>query len=920
MKINRSYLISFLFAGGLTYPTFAQTYSSSSNLTAQPAADHIVPFKLSEQGVTRQVEWGADEAWISEQNLRRCVAFMGKDNVSVVRVSFQPTHALVDGDLQQEQKDTINERIRLLGFCSPDVKLELNCDHPSVDAWYKGNAERWAQLMDVTARYFQEAGYQIASIAPFNEPDYTQTGQGTLNDFYNIAGELRKNTRFDNVRICGGNTLNCDQALPWYNSLKDRLDEGNTHQLAGSFDNFAKFYTTVRNEGKHATADEMHNVMEAMVGMEYGLQTGIWWGPAEYARGEFCKASHGERLAYAEDRPNWTAASVYRAPDGKIQAFGGTSERQAVTTSYRFLSKERDVFFNGYGPQREFVMELPGGTGYQTGQTNAEQVVNITWGDDVQPVVDGTYLLINKYNKKLLDVSNNNPTTTTYTANKKTQQWQVNPVDSRIGGDFSYFQILSANNAQTLDVLNWSLEDKAEVILYQNDKSANQQWYLEYAGDGWFRIRHRNSSLCLSTQGESVVQSELDSTDDTELWRFVPTNVRPRVRNIDAPTGVQISPRASSILLTWNPTSATEPTYTILRSESADGEYDIIARNVADTAFVDNKVQAGQTYYYTVKTVDASVNTSPASTVVSSAATGEDDLIASYEFEENVRDTTLNLNHGATATNLSYTEGKSGAHALELNGSTDYVQLPTQVADQTSMTIAAWIYWKGGDSWQRIFDFGNGEDEYMFLTPRSDASKVRFAIKSNGTEEQLDGESLTTQRNKWIHLAITLDENGITLYQNGEAVASSTSITTRPSDFHPVLNYIGRSQFTDDPLFNGYIDDFRIYNYALSPDEIKAMADQTDGVGSTAIDAHLTFDVAPLPADFTLEAHYSYPQGPEKVEFRLYDLQGNLLSASTGTNGATTSIRVAGLANGLYILKAQCGSHSESKKITVRHE
>lgn len=36
-----------------------------------------------------------------------------------------------------------------------------------------------------------------------------------------------------------GNTLNSDQALPWYNYLKDQLDEGNTHQLAGSFDNFA---------------------------------------------------------------------------------------------------------------------------------------------------------------------------------------------------------------------------------------------------------------------------------------------------------------------------------------------------------------------------------------------------------------------------------------------------------------------------------------------------------------------------------------------------------------------------------------------------------------------------------------------------------------------------------------------------------
>lgn len=71
-------------------------------------------------------------------------------------------------------------------------------------------------------------------------------------------------------------------------------------------------------------------------------------------------ACGGERLAYTEHRPNWTAASVYRSKDGsKVQAFGGVSERQAKTTTYRFVSKEKDVFYDGYGPQREFYLEMP---------------------------------------------------------------------------------------------------------------------------------------------------------------------------------------------------------------------------------------------------------------------------------------------------------------------------------------------------------------------------------------------------------------------------------------------------------------------------------------------------------------------------------------------------------------------------------
>jgi uncharacterized protein len=39
-----------------------------------------------------------------------------------------------------------------------------------------------------------------------------------------------------------------------------------------------------------------------------------------------------------------------------------------------------------------------------------------------------------------------------------------------------------------------------------------------------------------------------------------------------------------------------------------------------------------------------------------------------------------------------------------------------------------------------------------------------------------------------------------------------------------VNNYIGRSQFSDDPYLDANIDEFRVYNRALSPDEIQALA------------------------------------------------------------------------------------------------
>lgn len=166
-------------------------------------------------------------------------------------------------------------------------------------------------------------------------------------------------------------------------------------------------------------------------------------------------------------------------------------------------------------------MELPGGTGYQTGQTNAEQVIGITWGEDVPSVIDGIYTIVNKSFKRTLKVADNTLSAAVYGTSNE-YRWNVNPVDSRIGGDFSYHYITSVGTSQALDVLNWSLEDEAGIIPYTKNNNANQQWYLEYAGDNWYYIRNRHSSLCLEVVNGIIRQGEMDGTD-TQLWRFIPS-------------------------------------------------------------------------------------------------------------------------------------------------------------------------------------------------------------------------------------------------------------------------------------------------------------------------------------------------------------------------------------------------------------
>jgi hypothetical protein len=419
-----------------------------------PAQDRTVLFSTSDSGVSKAIStWGLDTAWLNADNVHRGALFMGTQQLDVIRFSFTGDWPLTNGDLGTSALAEFNQRMAIVNsYTDSHTVLYLNNDSPTYDPSFIGGDGRiepvaWAGLINVTRRRCLNAGRTVLSVSPCNEPD-NSFEQGSVSRFGDVCWQLRNTygANFSGVRIYGGSTLNCDNANSWYNTLNGwgYLEEGNTHELAGSFDNYAAFYQNVTAQGDVRANDELHNVMEAMVGAEYGMDVGIWWGTAERARGEFVKASDGQRLGYAEHRPNWTAASVYRGTNGAVHAFVGESERQALPTTYRFFSKDRDVFYDGDGPRRDYTVTTTGGPGYQTADhRNAEKVVNINWGVDVPPLINGRYIIVNSNSSKVLQVPGGNLNNgiqlqqTTYTG-MLYQQWDVTPLPNTFGGDYSY--------------------------------------------------------------------------------------------------------------------------------------------------------------------------------------------------------------------------------------------------------------------------------------------------------------------------------------------------------------------------------------------------------------------------------------------------------------------------------------------------
>jgi arabinan endo-1,5-alpha-L-arabinosidase len=159
---------------------------------------------------------------------------------------------------------------------------------------------------------------------------------------------------------------------------------------------------------------------------------------------------------------------------------------------------------------------------------------------------------------------------------------------------------------------------------------------------------------------------------------------------------------------------------------------------------------------------------------------------------------------------------------LVLNGTNQYVNLPDGAAN--GCTVSAVFNWNGGADWQHIFDFGRATNKYAFLTPRNGSTgKIRFAITASSTagEQVLDGTGAAPV-GAWTQVAVTTDGSRGILYVNGVPVATNTSMTLTLPDIAPTSAWFGRSQYTNNPYFNGEIGSIRIFGRALSANEIVA--------------------------------------------------------------------------------------------------
>ena len=287
-------------------------------------------------------------------------------------------------------------------------------------------------------------------------------------------------------------------------------------------------------------------------------------------------------------------------------------------------------------------------------------------------------------------------------------------------------------------------------------------------------------------------------------------------------------PGDASAALSWT-APAGAVSFDVLRATVSGGPYITVATALPGSTHTDLGLTNGRTYYYVIRTRHgggATVNGDETAVSVGPATPH-----AFWRFDETGGALALDSSGAARDGTLVNSPARLASgrinRALALTASSSqHVALPAGVANGLEdFTLAAWVGLNSLSTWARIFDFGSGTSNYLFLTTRhSNANLMRFAIRTPSVGEQVVNSSVATPVGSWFHVAVTLSGSTATLYLDGVAVGTNSAMTLTPSSLGATTqNYLGRSQFPD-PYLNGAIDEVRLHARAFTAAEIAALA------------------------------------------------------------------------------------------------
>lgn len=165
--------------------------------------------------------------------------------------------------------------------------------------------------------------------------------------------------------------------------------------------------------------------------------------------------------------------------------------------------------------------------------------------------------------------------------------------------------------------------------------------------------------------------------------------------------------------------------------------------------------------------------------------------------------------------------------------SKSYAVFNKQLLDVDSCTISFFFFWENNNagSWHQLFEVHDNEtNSNFFFTPQIGWGNNGCALISDSKEYDLYEtiETNTLQKNKWIHIAITIEDKLMKIYQDGAEIADGY-LNVPPALIEGDSLYLGGNPNRSDNYYiSARLDDIKVYNEALAANQIQAIYNGTE--------------------------------------------------------------------------------------------
>jgi hypothetical protein len=173
----------------------------------------------------------------------------------------------------------------------------------------------------------------------------------------------------------------------------------------------------------------------------------------------------------------------------------------------------------------------------------------------------------------------------------------------------------------------------------------------------------------------------------------------------------------------------------------------------------------------------------------------------------------LSTVQASTSGTVAYASGIFGAECFNTGEGAVSFTAP----DLTAMTISVWFRGTSPEAWTSLLSFGDSNS-------RIDISSDTTTLIFNCDSESIlpNGTTLTSSLTAgyWHHLAIAADGTDVRIYLDGSKISTKTQANSVATALGTSKKFVLGGNTNETNLWDGYIQDFRLYDSALSTREI----------------------------------------------------------------------------------------------------